>query len=118
MKNPGADELYSRIWTVVSQITRGHVATYGQIAGLAGSRRHARAVGYALKCAPMPLPWHRVINAKGKIALPPTSPHYETQQERLRHEGVTVVDGRVDLKKYRWSPARREFPDEYFAGET
>ncbi|MDH3281185.1 MAG: MGMT family protein [Gammaproteobacteria bacterium] len=118
MKNPDTEDLYTRIWTLVSQITRGRVATYGQIATLAGSRRHARAVGYALKCAPMPLPWHRVINAKGEIAFPPTSTNYETQHKRLRREGIPVVNGRVDLKKYRWTPRDREFPDEYFAAET
>ncbi len=118
MQNPEIEDLYARIWELVRRISRGRVATYGQIATLAGARRHARSVGYALKCAPVALPWHRVITARGEIAFPPSSPNHEIQKLRLRNEGVRVVNGRVDLKKYRWRPRLEEFPDEYFAPET
>ena len=102
---PAADR-YRRIWAAVSAIPAGRVASYGQIAEVAGVPRGARMVGRALGRSPreLQLPWHRVINAQGKIALPKSSRGYQRQIELLRAESITVVSGRVDMSKYRWQP--------------
>jgi len=80
------------------------VATYGQIALIAGYPRHARLVGYALHHTPdrLDIPWHRVINARGEISFPKGSSHYEMQLNRLLEEGVEFVRDRVDLDRYGW----------------
>jgi methylated-DNA-protein-cysteine methyltransferase related protein len=94
---------YRAIWKVVATIPRGHVATYGQVARLAGLPRRARLVGTALGEAPAgKLPWFRVINAQGRIALPPNSQGGREQRRRLREEGVQFVKDRVDLRQYGW----------------
>ena len=99
-------ELRDRIYAVVARIPRGRVATYGQVAALAGAPRHARQVGYALYDTPSGtrLPWHRVINARGEIS-PRSEPGWEAFQRRLLEaEGVRFRRGRVDLDLYRWEP--------------
>ena len=96
-----------RIWQVLAAIPPGRVASYGQIAALAGLGRGARQVGRTLRLLPgdSRLPWHRVINAQGKIALPPGSRGYSIQTERLRDEGVIVSDsGKINLRQFRWQP--------------
>lgn len=98
------NDKYQRIYEVIKRIPTGHVATYGQIAELAGLSRHARLVGYALHGCPRHLPWHRVINAKGRISLPADSTAAMTQRRRLAEEGVVLLGGRIDLARYRWSP--------------
>jgi methylated-DNA-protein-cysteine methyltransferase related protein len=98
-------ERYARIWSVVKKIPRGKVATYGQIAELAGLEGHARQVGYALHNLPSrsDVPWHRVINAKGEISPRSSGDSHELQRMLLEGEGVTLdLRGRVDLKKFRW----------------
>ena len=93
---------YQRIYAVVRRIPRGRVATYGQVAELAGLEGHARQVGYALHVAPPSLPWHRVINAQGRISARSGSDWGELQRHLLEAEGIEFdLDGRVDLKKYR-----------------
>jgi methylated-DNA-protein-cysteine methyltransferase-like protein len=89
-----------RVWQIVHQIPKGQVATYGQIARLAGSPRHSRLIGRILSGLPpnTRLPWHRVINSQGRI----TSPAKDLQQSRLEKEGVTLINGRVSLKVYGW----------------
>lgn len=86
-----------RIWDTVSEIPRGRVASYGQVARMAGLPGRARLVGTALKQLPddSQVPWHRVINAAGRISFPPTSPDWERQHQRLLDEGVILVRGRV-----------------------
>jgi methylated-DNA-protein-cysteine methyltransferase related protein len=86
------------IWDVVAQIPRGRISTYGDVAREAGLPGRARQAGYALKHAPdgMHLPWHRVVGAGGKIAFPPASRAHREQTRRLRSEGVSVANGRVD----------------------
>ncbi len=86
-----------KIWQVVSTIPRGKVASYGQVARMAGMPGRARLVGAALKQLPdnSPVPWHRVINASGKISFPPTSPEWERQHQRLLDEGVILVRGKA-----------------------
>ena len=103
----GTDEgRYARIWAAVAAIPEGCVASYGQIAEFAGVPRGARIVGRALGRSPreLALPWHRVINAQGRIALPKNSRGYRRQIELLRAESVTVVEGRVDMERFRWQP--------------
>jgi methylated-DNA-protein-cysteine methyltransferase related protein len=97
---------YSRIYKTVKRIPRGRVATYGQIATLAGLDGHARQVGYALHSLPdrSDVPWHRVINAKGEISPRSAGDSHELQRMLLEEEGIVFsMDGRVDLKRYRWS---------------
>lgn len=92
-----------RIWQVVALIPRGRVATYGQIAALAGMPRHARLVGRTLSNLPdgTRLPWHRVVNASLKISIRPGSGGHLRQRKRLEAEGVTFVGERIP-KQFRW----------------
>jgi methylated-DNA-protein-cysteine methyltransferase-like protein len=98
---------YQRIYAVVRRIPRGRVATYGQIARLAGLAGHARQVGYALHSLRPEdrVPWHRVINARGEIS-PRSEPGWEgIQREYLEREGVAFDGrGRVALERYAWKP--------------
>jgi len=94
---------------LIKRIPRGKVATYGQIAGLAGSPRGARQVVRTLHSSweKEGLPWHRVINAQGRIALRPGQ-GYELQKALLEAEGVKFdSSGVVDFDKYRWKPRSR-----------
>jgi len=95
-----------RIWETIQDIPEGCVANYGQIAEIAGIPRGARQVGYALRHTPndLELPWHRVVTASGKSAFDQNSRHFKTQRERLANEGVPVINGKVDMSKYRWEP--------------
>lgn len=96
------NNLNERIWQVVAAIPQGRVATYGQVAALAGAPRHARFVGTVLKRLPAEssLPWFRVLNAKGEISFPKDSPAYQRQREALEAEGVVFIAGRVPLSTY------------------
>jgi len=93
-------KLLERIWKAVAAIPRGQVASYGSIARRAGLPRRARLVGHALKVAPasLRLPWHRVLNAQGRISLPAGSKSHRMQRRLLEEEGVRFRNGRVDLK--------------------
>jgi len=93
-------------YEIIACIPPGRVATYGQIAILAGFRGHARQVGYALAATPehLDLPWHRVINAQGRVSPRAHSKFHEFQEELLRREGIEMAAGRVDLTRYRWAP--------------
>jgi len=95
-----------RILDTIRDIPRGAVASYGQIAEIAGVPRGARQVGYALRQLPPghDVPWHRVLQASGKIAFAKGSRGYRQQRKRLMMEDVTVIGGRVDMQKYRWQP--------------
>src|SRR5262245_7643542 len=92
-------KLLDRIWKQVAAIPRGQVASYGGIARRAGAPRRARLVGHALKVAPdsLKLPWHRVLNAQGRISLPAGSKAHRLQRRLLEAEGVQFRNGRVDL---------------------
>ena len=99
-------ELHIQILEVVALIPYGKVASYGQIAQLAGLPKHARLVGYVLKHLDREsdLPWHRVINAQGKISTSRLNARGENiQQMKLLEEDVVVVAGKVSLKKYQWN---------------
>ena len=96
---------YARIYAAVQRIPRGRVATYGQIAALADLPRRARQVGYALHALPpgSPVPWQRVVNARGEVSLPGLAG--ARQRELLAAEGVEVgASGRIDLKAFQWRP--------------
>lgn len=90
------------VWQVVDGIPRGHVLTYGEVARLAGMGRWARRVSRAMRWAPksMNLPWHRVVNAQGRLSFPRDSEAYRRQKERLEAEGVEFRDGRIDLDRF------------------
>jgi len=95
---------YSAIWQIVKKIPKGRVATYGQIARLAGLDGQARLVGYALHNLPkgMEIPWHRVINSKGMISLPKLGGGHERQKKLLQREKIVFKRGRIDLDAYGW----------------
>lgn len=97
---------WERVYAVVRRIPRGRVATYGQVAALAGMPRGARQVGYALHALPedSDVPWQRVINHRGEISSR-SEPYSEPlQQALLEAEGVVFdpTTHRVDLRRYRW----------------
>lgn len=100
-------ERWTRIYAVVRRVPRGRVATYGQIAIIAGLRGHARQVGYALSALPpgSSVPWHRVINAQGRVSGR-ADPAYVTLQEKLlENEGIEIGAGdRISLQRYGWKP--------------
>ena len=91
-----------RIYEAVKKIPAGKVATYGQIAELAGDKKMARAVGNALHRNPDPehIPCYRVVNAKGELAGAFAFGGANVQEQLLAADGILVVDGRVDLEKY------------------
>ena len=94
---------FEKIYEVVKNIPEGRVATYGQVAFLAGNPRWSRVVGYALHNNPEPnvIPCHRVVNREGRLAPSFAFGGDEIQRQLLESEGVTFEpDGRVDLKKY------------------
>ncbi len=95
---------FELIYEVVKQIPRGCVATYGQVASLAGSRRWSRVVGYALHANPDPehIPCHRVVNRFGEVSKAFAFGGENRQIQLLQAEGVELVDGKVDLKRFQW----------------
>jgi methylated-DNA-protein-cysteine methyltransferase related protein len=96
---------YELIYAVVRRIPRGRVATYGQIAALAGLPGHARQVGYALHAlrSSTALPWQRVVNASGAISLRPMNGGI-SQRMLLEREGVRFSGARIPLKAFGWRP--------------
>jgi methylated-DNA-protein-cysteine methyltransferase related protein len=104
-RSPAADRM-QRIWATVCDIPRGSVASYGQVAELAGLPRGARQVGYALRHLPgdREVPWHRVLTASGRPAFEPGSRSWRRQVNRLAEEDVPLLKDKVDMKKYRWQP--------------
>lgn len=101
--------LYDRIYAVVRQIPQGQVATYGQVAELAGLIGKPRLVGYALYrvAAADDVPWHRVINARGEVSHTRSrNGSDDLQKVLLEDEGVVFTPkGKVDLVRYRWQPS-------------
>lgn len=91
-----------RIYEAVKRIPKGKVATYGQIAAMAGEPKMARAVGNALHKNPDPdsIPCYRVVNAKGKLAGEFAFGGVGAQARLLQADGIEVINGKVDLKKY------------------
>jgi len=101
-------DFYTLTYDLVRRIPQGKIATYGQIAAMLGSPQAARTVGYALNALRgnsvlPPVPWQRVINAQGRISLPPGG-GYEIQRDILADEGVIPNENGVyDFEKHRWN---------------
>jgi len=94
------------LYLTLAQVPEGRVVTYGQLAELAGLGRAARWVGRTLSQLPADtrLPWHRVLGAGGRISWPVGSPPGEEQRARLRTEGLSILNNRVDIKRHGWRP--------------
>ncbi|HLW46280.1 MAG TPA: MGMT family protein [bacterium] len=93
---------FGRVYDLVRRIPRGRITSYGAIARALGVPRGARTVGWALSACPDDVPWHRVVNAQGKISWRPTS-GYVLQRALLRREGVRFSRaGRIDFEKFGW----------------
>jgi len=95
-----------RIWDTIADIPPGCVASYGQVAEIAGIPRGARQVAYALRYAPdeLALPWYRVVQAAGTLAFEKDSAPYRRQRRQLSAEGVEMLNGRINMAVYRWQP--------------
>jgi methylated-DNA-protein-cysteine methyltransferase related protein len=106
-----ADSGWQRFYDAVRKVPRGKVATYGQIAEVAGLPGYARQVGYALAAIGRntTVPWQRVINAQGRVSVRSSGPGSTiVQQQALEREGVIFdAGGRVSLKRYGWKPRGR-----------
>ena len=99
-----ARSTFEKIYEVVKQIPCGQVATYGQVAAIAGNKRWARVVGYALHANPDPdnIPCHRVVNKEGRVSEAFAFGGGNRQLELLKAEGVKFVDGNVDMTRCQW----------------
>lgn len=94
-----------KVLETISEIPRGKVATYKQIAALSGKPQASRGVSWILhSCSTKyKLPWHRVLNSQGRISFDPRSSHFASQKRKLRQEGVFVSDqGQLELAKFQW----------------
>ena len=101
------NELHRQILEVIALIPYGKVATYGQIAKLAGLPKHARLVGYVLKHLDKnsEIPWYRVINSQGKISVIRIDENGSNiQQSLLEQEGIYLLNGKVNLEIFGWQP--------------
>jgi methylated-DNA-protein-cysteine methyltransferase related protein len=101
---------YQRIYNVVRRIPKGRVATYGQVASLAGLGAHARQVGYALHALPdgTLVPWHRVVNARRRISSRAIPGAELVQEILLKREGIQLdARGRVPLARVQWKMRAR-----------
>lgn len=108
MRRATSEKGYEPIYAVVRRIPRGRVATYGQVAALAGRRGAARQVGYALHALrdSSAVPWFRVVNASGGISLDPGGAGL-SQRLLLEREGVRFDGaGRISLARHQWRPRR------------
>ncbi|WP_339476119.1 MULTISPECIES: MGMT family protein [unclassified Pseudomonas] len=94
------------LYLTLAQVPAGKVVTYGQLAEMAGLGRAARWVGRTLSQLPndTKLPWHRVLAAGGRISLPAGSASGDEQRARLRLEGISVLNNRVDIQRHGWRP--------------
>lgn len=102
-----------KVIRIIKSIPPGRVMSYGQIAELAGSARGARQVVRILHAMSIPyaLPWHRVVNAKGEVAIRDDEGRF-LQMANLREEGVEIgADGRIDLSRYRYMPDTVSWPE-------
>jgi len=98
---------YSVIYEIIARIPRRRVATYGQIAELAGIPGQPRRIGYALSAlhGDSGVPWHRVINAKGMISSRSDGGPDKIQRRLLQQEGIVLdSSGRIDLTRFQWKP--------------
>jgi len=100
-----AKSTFDKIYDIVKQIPYGQVATYGQIAELAGNKKWARVVGYALHANPEPdiIPCYRVVNQRGEVSRAFAFGGENRQIELLEAEGVEFIDGKVDMHRFTWT---------------
>jgi methylated-DNA-protein-cysteine methyltransferase-like protein len=97
-----AKRQFDAVYAMVRQIPEGHVVSYGQVAFFLGWPNGARTVGWALRALPTgsDIPWHRVVNAQGKISLP----NPRRQRAQLEAEGIIFdQQDKIDLKRFGWS---------------
>jgi methylated-DNA-protein-cysteine methyltransferase-like protein len=101
-----SNEAYQKIWATIDLIPSGKVASYGQIADLAGLPGRARLVGKSLGYAPKErkLAWYKVLRSNGQIAFPKGSEHALLQTGLLQEEGIMVLNNRVKLAEFQWQP--------------
>ena len=100
-------EFTKNVISFIKKIPKGKIATYGQIAKLAGKPQGSRGVAWILHSSTLKhdLPWHRVINSQGKISFPEGTDHYFKQRRLLEVEGVHFREsGKIDLKLFQWKP--------------
>lgn len=98
-------EFSQQVIAAIKKIPKGKVATYKQIAALAGRPHAVRAIAWILHSSSKAhkLPWQRVLNAQGKISFPAGSAHFKKQKSLLKKEGIVFLEsGRIDLAKYQW----------------
>ena len=101
---------YQKIWSVVQCIPVGNIASYGQVADLAGLPGRARLAGKAMKFIPQegfngkPVPWYRVVRSSGQIAFEIGSDEFDRQRELLLAEGVIVKGRQISLNDFLWQP--------------
>ena len=106
-------QFFAYVYRLVSQVPKGKVVTYGQVAALLGAPRAARAVGTALRYLPRPLvrtvPWQRVINASGGVSIRGDVYRVDEQRWLLESEGVEFDrSGKINLKKYQWAGPKKK----------
>lgn len=104
--NQSFQQKEDKILSAIRSIPKGYVASYGQVATIAGLARGHRLVARALRNNPgsSTLPWYRVIRADGYSGMAKDSDSYIQQLSRLKTEGVLAINGRVNMKKYQWQP--------------
>jgi len=100
--------LWDPVYKLVKQIPRGRVLSYGDIAKALRLKGGARSAGRAMSATPRGkgIPWHRVLNAAGKIVI--REPYAGLQRKLLESEGIEVVENRVKMKTYLWTPPRKK----------
>ncbi len=110
-----SDNPTRRIYEAVKKVPRGKVATYAQIAEMAGNRKMCRAVGNALHKNPDPLhiPCYRIVNSQGRLSGEFAFGGEGAQQKLLEADGIVVTNGRVDLKKYGYRPVSKSKEEKY-----
>jgi methylated-DNA-protein-cysteine methyltransferase-like protein len=100
------ESFHDRIIATIKKVPQGSVATYGQIAAIAGNPQGARQVAWVLNSSSSKekLPWHRIINKQGRISLE-SGAGYEEQRSLLEKEGIIFsLNGSIDLKRFLWTP--------------
>lgn len=106
MESVRVNPSYQKIWLTVNAIPKGRVASYGQIADLAGLPGRARLVGKSLACVPKEqnVVWYRVLRSNGQLAFPKGSEQALKQTGLLQEENVVVLNNRVKLTDFQWQP--------------
>ena len=99
--------LWDPVYKLVKQIPRGRVLSYGAVAKALRLKGGARSAGRAMSATPQGkgIPWHRVLNAAGKIVI--REPYSSLQRRLLESEGIVVIENRVKMKTYLWTPPRK-----------